>query len=142
MIIINRYNFFKKKLNRIRLSIQRFLFVIMGKLPESYEVPNSYNLPVHNQGNKNNCTSHAFASMLEYHLSDKLKERTLVDVDDLWEKQKKFGTATEEGGDFLDGPIIIATKYGVRFITESGKRGIVFIGKKVERRDGINICHI
>ena len=72
-------------------------------------VPNPYNIPVHNQRDKNNCTSHAFALMLEYKLSEKFKERVIVDVDDLWEKQKKFGTATEEG-DFLEDPFIIATK--------------------------------
>jgi len=129
-------NLLKNKANKIKLKIQRFLFSITKKLPESYIVPNPYNLPVHNQGNKNNCTSHAFASMTEYHLSDKLKERTLIDVDDLWEKQKKFGTATEEG-DFLDGPIVIATKYGVRFNTESGRRGTFFLSGKTEKRGGI-----
>jgi len=55
----------------------------MDKLPESYITPNPYNIPVHDQGNKNNCTSHAFALMLEYKLSEKFKERVIVDVDDL-----------------------------------------------------------
>jgi len=130
-------NLLKNKVNKIKLKIQRFLFSITKKVPESYIVPNPHNLPVHNQGNKNNCTSHAFASMMEYHLSDKLKERTLIDVDDLWEKQKKFGTATEERGDFLEGPFIIATKYGIRFSTESGRRGTFFLNGKTEKKGGI-----
>ncbi|MFZ3166629.1 MAG: hypothetical protein WA130_03365 [Candidatus Methanoperedens sp.] len=99
-------------------------------IPKSYEVPNPYNIPVHDQGNKNNCTSHAFSLMMEYRLSEKFKERTLVDVDDLWEKQKKFGTATEEG-DRSDGPFIIAEKYGVKFKTDSGKSGIFFLDGRI-----------
>ncbi len=96
-----------------------------------FTLRNPYNIPVHNQGNKNNCTSHSFAAMMEYQLSDKFKERTLVDVDDLWEKQKKFGTAVEELGDTLEGPWIIAEKYGIKFTTESGKQGVYFLGEGV-----------
>jgi len=103
----------------------------MKKLPESYRVPNPYNVPIHNQENKNNCISHAFAIMLEYKLSAMFKELVIIDVDDLWEKQKKFGTATEEG-DFGEGPFIIATKYGVKFTTKSGKKGTYFLGRKIE----------
>ena len=55
----------------------------------------------------------------------------------MWEKQKKFGMATEENGDFLEGPIIIATKYGVRFSTERGRRGAFFLSGKTEKREGI-----
>ncbi len=107
-----------------------------NKLPERYTTPNPYNIPIHDQGKKNNCTSHAFALMLEYKLSHRFKEKTLVDVDDLWEKQKKFGTATEEGGDFVDGPFLIAVKYGVKFKTDSGKTGILFMSgrKRMENR--------
>lgn len=101
----------------------------LGK--DSYIVPNLYNIPVHNQGNKNNCTSHAFAVMIEYKLSDKLKDRVIVDVDDLWEKQKKLGTASEEKGDLIEGPFIIATKYGVRFSTKRGRKGTFFLGDKI-----------
>lgn len=126
----------REQLNKIKSRIQAFLYPITKKIPDSFEIPNPYNLPIHNQGNKNNCTSHAFASMIEYHLSDKLKERTLVDVDDLWEKQKKLGTATEEG-DFLDGPIVIATNYGVRFKTDSGREGTFFLSGKTEKRGAI-----
>ncbi|MGB8215949.1 MAG: hypothetical protein WCE94_01500 [Candidatus Methanoperedens sp.] len=100
-------------------------------IPERYIIPNPYNIPVHDQGNKNNCTSHAFASMIESKLSKKFKERTLVDVDDLWNKQIKFGTATEEGGDSIKGPFIIAEKYGVKFKTDSGKRGIFFLNGRI-----------
>lgn len=98
---------------------------------KSWIIPNPYNIPVHNQGNKNNCTSHAFALLIEYNLSNRLKERALVDVDDLWEKQKKFGTATDEG-DTLEGPWLIAEKYGVIFNTDSGRRGTYFLGGKIE----------
>ncbi|XOB46391.1 MAG: hypothetical protein ACKKMV_02995 [Candidatus Nealsonbacteria bacterium] len=136
-VIKDLLSLIKNKVNKIKLKIQRFLFSITKKLPESYIIPNPYNIPVHNQGDKNNCTSHAFASMMEYHLSDKLKERAIIDIDDLWEKQKKFGTATEEDGDFLEGPIIIATKYGVRFSAESGRRGTFFLSGKTEKKRGM-----
>ena len=128
----------KEKIKKISIFIQELLFPITKKVPDiSFRVPNPYNLPVHNQGNKNNCTSHAFASVAEDYLSNKLKERVLIDVDDLWEKQKKFGTATEERGDFLDGPIIIARKYGVRFSTKKGRHGTFFLSDKTEKQGGI-----
>lgn len=98
----------------------------LKKLPSKCIIPNPYNVPIHNQNEENSCTSHAFAAMMEYLLSDLFHERISVDVDDLWEKQKKFGTATEEDGDYVIGPFKIAEKYGVKFRTESGKRGIYF----------------
>ena len=103
-------------------------------LPDSYIVPNLYNLPIHDQKGKNNCSSHAFAAMMEYRLSDYFKERTLIDVDDLWDKQLKFGTATEEEGDVMDGPFRIATEYGVRFRTDSGKMGTMFLTGEKEKQ--------
>lgn len=99
-----------------------------------YIVSDPYNLPVHDQGNINNCTSHAFASLTEQMLSNHFKERTLVDVDDLWDKQKKFGTATEDG-DRLDGPIFIAVKYGVRFKTDSGILGTLYVTKQEKNKN-------
>ena len=106
------------------------------KIPESYKVLNPYNIPVHDQKGKNSCTSHAFALMMEYKLSEMFNERTLIDVDDLWEKQKKFGTAREEDGDFMEGPFIIAEKYGVKFSTDDVKTGIYFLGGKIEFTSG------
>lgn len=97
---------------------------------QKYRIPNPYNIPVHNQGDKNNCTSHAFALGLEYQLSNRFEERTLINVDDLWRKQKRFGTATEKG-DFQDGPFIIAEKYGVKFKSDSGKKGIFFLNGQI-----------
>lgn len=108
------------------------VFRRIRKLPEKCIIPNPYNIPVHDQGKKKNCTSHAFASLIEFHLSNMFKERTLVDVDDLWNKQLKFGTATEEIGDIsTEGPFIIAKKYGVKFKTDSGKRGIYFLDGRI-----------
>ena len=98
----------------------------MKKLPKSYKISNPHNIPIHNQGNKKNCTSHAFASVIEYQLSEQFKERVIVDVDDLWEKQKKFGTAIEERGDSFEGLFMVVEKYGVKFSTISGKKGIFF----------------
>lgn len=106
---------------------------------KNYRVRNPYNIPVHDQGNKNSCTAHAFALMMEYQLSEHFKERTLVDVDDLWEKQKKFGTASEERGDLPDGPYKIATKYGFRFRTDSGKTGTVFLSGNKRAENGIMV---
>jgi hypothetical protein len=94
-------------------------------------VPNPYNIPVHDQGIQNNCTSHAFALQMEYQLSDFFKERVIVDVDELWQKQKKYGTATEDG-DSLVGPSLIAEQYGVRFATQSGRKGIYFLGGEIK----------
>lgn len=90
----------------------------MRKLPKKYMIPNKFIPPIHNQGNKNNCTAHAVASAIEIELSKKLGKRVIVDVDDLWEKQKKFGTATEEGGDSLEDALFIAKKYGVRYFVK------------------------
>jgi len=102
---------------------------MMDKLPDEFILPNPYNLPIHNQG-QNNCTSHAFAKMIEYQLSSKFRERTLVDADDLWNKQKRFGTATE-AGDTFGGVFIVAAKYGVRFKTDSGKTGTYFLESRI-----------
>jgi len=63
---------------------------------------------------------------MELLLSDMFKERTLIDVDDLWDKQKKYGTAVDANGDFIDGPIVIAKKYGLKFETASGKKGTYY----------------
>ncbi|MFH0833855.1 MAG: hypothetical protein V2A63_00490 [Patescibacteria group bacterium] len=86
---------------------------------------------MHDQKGKNNCTSHAFATCIEYQLSNLLKERVLVNVDDLWEKQKKYGTAKDGVGDLIEGPMKIAAKYEVLFSTASGKNGIFFLGRGV-----------
>jgi hypothetical protein len=97
-------------------------------LPEKSFIPDPYNVPVHNQGDKNNCTAHAYAASIELTLSRELQERVTVDVDDLWEKQKNFGTATEDEGDTVRGCVIIAAIHGVKFETESGKLGIFYPG--------------
>ena len=94
-----------------------------GRLPKKMIIPNPYNIPIHNQGNENNCTSHAFATMIEYKLSKILKERVLIEVDDLWTKQKGYGTAIDRG-DTMEGVMFIADKYGMKFQTESGRKGI------------------
>ena len=113
-----------------------------SKLPSSYTVPDPYGLfgaEHHNQGAKSNCTSHSFALMVEMQLSTHFKERTLIDVDDLWDKQKRFGTATEERGDFADGPFIIASTHGVRFRTDSGKTGTLFMPGTSRVENGITV---
>ena len=51
------------------------------------------------------------------------KERVQIDVDDLWEKQLKYGTATEQG-DTIQGVIKVANEHGMLFSTESGRKGI------------------
>jgi hypothetical protein len=94
------------------------------KIPDQYIVPNPYNIPIHNQGNKYNCTSHAVATLYEYKLSELLKERALIDVDDLWNNQLKYGTATEHEGDTIADAFNIANEYGMLFTTDSGKKGI------------------
>lgn len=50
---------------------------------------------IHNQGNKNNCTAHSFAGLIEVELTEKFGEFVYVDVDDLWEKQKNLGPQTK-----------------------------------------------
>ena len=104
---------------------------IAMRLPKKYIIPDTYNIPIHDQGTKNNCTAHALAGMIELTLSRVLKERVIVDVDDLWEKQKKFGTATEKWGDTVSGAVRIAARYGVKFETESGKRGTFLPGSTI-----------
>ncbi len=104
-------------------------------------------LPVHDQGSKNSCTAHSFALMLELQLSRHLGDVVHIDVDDLWDKQKIFGTATEEKGDVMEGPFIIAEEYGVRFKTNGGmsglfypSRGIVYDNKRfMNKKNKTNI---
>jgi hypothetical protein len=69
--------------------------------------------------------------MFEYKLSNVLKEQVLIDVDDLWEKQKKFGTATEKG-DTIEDAMKIADEYGMLFKTKSGVKGIFRPTKGIE----------
>jgi hypothetical protein len=76
--------------------------------------------------------------MMEFQLSINFKERTLIDIDDLWEKQLNFGTATVDGDSF-EGLFIIAMKYGARFKTDSGKTGTLFGAKKNEGKETIYI---
>jgi hypothetical protein len=102
-----------------------------NEFPEEFTIFNTYNIPIHDQGNKNNCTSHAFATVWEYKLSEYFKEQVLIDVDDLWEKQLKYGTATEEGDSFQD-VFKIAIEYGMLFKTSSGKKGIFKPNKGIE----------
>lgn len=101
------------------------------KFPKEFRIPNPYDIPIHDQKGKNNCTSHAFATMFEYRLSELFKEQVLIDVDDLWEKQLKYGTATE-AGDTMEGVIYIANKYGMLFKTKSGRKGIFKPNKGIE----------
>ena len=62
-------------------------------------------------------------------LSDIFQERILIDVDDLWDKQLRYGTAIEEIGDSFDGPFNMAAKYGIRFTRDSGKTGTLFLSE-------------
>lgn len=102
-----------------------------SKLPDHYEIPNPYKIPVHDQQGLNNCTSHALALCLEYYLSDCLKERVEIDVIDLWNKQLKYGTASEQG-DTLEDAIFIADKFGVLFKTINGRKGIFKMSEGIE----------
>ncbi len=99
---------------------------MLEEIPDNFEIPNPYNIPMKIQGDENNCTSLTFADMYDYVLSDYFKERTLIDIEDLWNKQKELGTATEEG-DIAEGPFNIAIQYGVTFTTDSGKTGTLFL---------------
>lgn len=100
------------------------------KLPKKFIVPNPYDIPIHDQKGKNNCTSHAFATMYEFKLSELFKEQVLID--DLWEKQLKYGVATEVNGDNTEGVIEIANKHGMLFRTKSGRKGIFRPDKGIE----------
>ena len=102
------------------------------KFPEKFIIPNPYDIPIHDQKGKNNCTSHALATMWEYKLSAQFKEQVLIDVDDLWEKQLKYGTATEENGDTIEGAMKITNEYGMLFKTKSGKKGIFWPDKGIK----------
>ena len=99
--------------------------------PDEYTVPDPYGLfdaSNHIQKGENNCTSHTFALMMEFQLSNLFKQRILIDVDDLWEKQKKFGTATREG-DYIDGPWEIAISHGLKFKTQRGIIGFLYLSR-------------
>ena len=117
-------------MNKIFVTICK-LFGSTKKLPKEYVVPNPFEIPAHVQKDVNNCTSIAVSSMIEYKLSIYFNERVLIDIDDLWEKQKKFGTATENG-DTLKDVFVIADEYGVLFKTESGKTGLFKPAKGIE----------
>ena len=93
------------------------------KLPDEYITPNPYNIPIHDQGNKSNCTSQVIAEGIEYYLSNKFKQLVLVDVDDLWEKQKKYGTAKDGVGDTMEDAVRIAHEYGVIYKKSDGETG-------------------
>jgi hypothetical protein len=110
------------------------LFKRKVKLPETFIIPNNYDLPIHDQKDKNNCTSHSIAEMFEYKLSEYFKEQTLIDVDDLWEKQLKYGTATQDG-DTMEDAMKTADEYGMLFTTKSGKKGIFRPTKGIEMID-------
>ena len=103
----------------------------MEDLPEKCIIPNPYNIPIHDQGDKPSCSTQALAAMCEYELSGILEEQVLIDTDDLWEKQLKYGTANEHG-DTIEDCIKISDKYGMLFRTESGKRGIFYREKGFE----------
>lgn len=95
-----------------------------------YEIPIPKGFKVHNQGNKMNCTSHAITGGIEIQLGNKLGEAIYCDVDDLWEKQKKFGTATEEEGEYMENAWRIAATYGIKFKTFCGKTGTIYPSAK------------
>ena len=46
----------------------------------------------------------------------------MIDVDDLWEKQLKYGTAVEGKKDTMEDVFKIADEYCMKFQTVSGKR--------------------
>ena len=94
------------------------------KFPDEFIIPNTYNIPIHDQGNKSNCTSHAIATMIEYRLSNEFKQLVTVDVEDLWEKQKKYGTAKEGIGDSIEDAVKVAQEYGVIYKKSNGETGI------------------
>ncbi len=106
-------------------------------LPKEFRIPNPHNIPVKDQRNTPSCTSHAFASMFEYYLSNHFNEQVVIDADDLWEKQLAHGTATHQGDTFI-GVAFIADKYGMKFETKSGIKGIFCPGKGIK---GIEITH-
>ena len=90
-------------------------------LPDEYTVPDPYGLldtSNHIQRGENNCTSHSFALMMEFQLSNLFKQRILIDVDDLWGKQKKFGTATREV-DYIHRPWEIYIRHGLKYKTKT-----------------------
>jgi hypothetical protein len=101
-------------------------------LPSEYRIPNPHNIPVKNQGDTSSCTSHAFALMWEYHLSNHFNERVEIDAKDLWEKQLAYGTAHIEKGDTFTGVVFIADTYGVKFETKSGIKGFFYPSKGIE----------
>ena len=100
-------------------------------LPREFRIPNLHNIPVKAQGDTASCTSHAFASMWEYSLSNHFNEQVAIDAKDLWEKQLAHGTATHQGDTFI-GVAFIADKYGLKFETKSGIQGIFYPSKGIE----------
>jgi len=100
-------------------------------IPKTFILPNPHNIPVKNQGNSPSCTSHGLASMFERQLSNHFNELVTIDAKDLWEKQLKYGTATDQG-DTVIGAFFVADKYGMKFETKSGIKGILRPSKGIE----------
>ncbi len=91
--------------------------------PDCFETPDPYNIPIHDQGNKNSCVLHALAVCIEEYLSEEFKERTLIDVDDWWDNMLKYGMATTDGTT-VELAMEYISKHGVKYTTDSGKCGI------------------
>jgi hypothetical protein len=100
-------------------------------LPEEYTIPNSRHILVKDQSDVPSCTSHAISSALEFLLSNQFNEQVVIDAKDLWDKQLQYGAATDHG-DTIIGALFIADKYGVKFETKSGVKGVFFPSKGVE----------
>lgn len=56
----------------------------------------------------------------------------MIDVDDLWEEQLKYGTAVEGKGDTMEDVFKIADEYCMKFQTASGKKGVFKPSKGIE----------
>lgn len=72
------------------------------------------------------CTIGGMAMHVELQLTLKLKERVIVDVEDLWEKQKKYGTIIDKVWCPPEEVNMIASKYGIKYKTESGESKTYF----------------